>query len=283
MGKWSEKMKKRYFYRTFAFVVIIYCLYIGGLYAIQDHLLFKPDKTYVSPSMIGLAQFVENPIKTKDSTIMTWYSAGDKSKPAILFFHGNKGQNSVYAPFLTPFIMQGYAVLMMEYRGFGGTAGKLSEEVAFQDAAYAFDFLKKSGYSQIVAYGYSLGCAVAVVLSTERPLDGLILTAPFSSMTQEVKDKKVPFAGLVLKNKFSSDDYIKGFEKPLLIIHGTDDKLIDYRHSLTLFELAGSDEKQLVLVDKETHPSVFVRQVNVPFILTWFEQNFQSPQLDASH
>ena len=204
---------------------------------------------------------------------MTWYYRGDKNKPAILFLHGNAGQIATFAPHLIPYIKAGYTVLMMEYRSFGNTKGSITQKTILQDAAFAFDWLKGQGYSQIIVYGYSFGTAFASALSEVRQPDGLVLTAPFSALDKLVSEKPVPFAKFVLKDRYRSVDYLKKYKAPLLIVHGKKDKLIPYHHSKILFDNALSQEKQIKLLDNETHTSVFFNQKSVPFVLE-FLKNF---------
>ena len=265
-------MKKFLKFLLFCFFVLV--VYFGTLYFIQDDLLFYPEREYKSPISAHLSEFSEHIIKTPDGVnIMTWYYQGDENKPAILFLHGNAGQIATFAPYLFPYIREGYTVLMMEYRGFGNTRGTISQKAVVQDAASAFDWLKGRGYPKIIVYGYSFGTAFACALTEVRQPDGLILTSPFSSLDKLVSEKPVPFAQFALKDAYRSVDYLKKYKAPLLIIHGKKDTLIPYHHSQILFDNALSQEKQIKLLDNETHTSIFFDQKNIPFILE-FLKNF---------
>ena len=255
------------------FLFAIVLCYICGLYAFQDKLIFYPHKYYQNPGTSRLSQFKEVYVSAEDGTeLRFWYSAGNKEKPAILYFHGNAFQNAFFAPYLKPFINDGYAVLMMEYRGFGKTEGHLSQDTVFQDAATAFDWLQKQNYPQIIVYGYSFGCAVSLGLSTLRTPDKMILTAPFASLIRLVKEKPVPLAGLVLRDHYQSEEFIKNYHNPLLIIHGTEDRLIPYHHSEILYENSVSDDKTLVLLPSETHQTVFMGEKNLPSVFKWLQR-----------
>ena len=94
-----------------AFVVV----YLVCLYAVQDYLIFYPDRFYAGPSSAGAPAFEERPLVTADGhLIMAWYAKGDADKPAILFFHGNAGQLATFAPHLKAYIDAGYPVFMPE-------------------------------------------------------------------------------------------------------------------------------------------------------------------------
>ncbi|MDY6408127.1 MAG: alpha/beta fold hydrolase [Pseudomonadota bacterium] len=203
---------------------------------------------------------------------MHWYHKGDQNKPAILFFHGNTGQISDFIPGLVPIVRAGYSVLAMEYRNFGKTEGSISQKAIFQDAANAFDFLKKQGHKKIVAYGYSFGTAFATGLTSLRPVDGVILTAPFSSLNKIVSEKPVPFARYLLKDTYPSDIYLQNYTKPLLIIHGKNDNLIPPHHGQLLFEQAQSIDKHIHLLDNTDHITIFWRFKNLPFIMNFLKK-----------
>jgi hypothetical protein len=256
--------------KKWLFLIVLFGCYIGGLYALQDDLIFYPQHQHITPQAAQLSQFKEINVAAEDGTkIRFWYSAGDKEEPAILYFHGNAYQNAFFAPYLKSFIDDGHAVLMMEYRGFGGTEGKLKQENVFSDAAFAFDWLKKQGYSQIIVYGYSFGCAVSLGLTTLRTPDKMILTAPFASLKRLVKEKPVPFAGLVLRDEYPSEEFIKNYNNPLLIIHGKKDRLIPYHHSEILYENSSSEDKTLILLPEDDHQTIFMGEKNLPSIFKW--------------
>lgn len=252
------------------FAISIYALL---LYFLQRSLIFIPSHHYISPAQMNNSPFKENPLVMQDKTkIMTWYANGNKNKPAILFFHGNAFQLAAYAEQLYPFIEQGYTVLMMEYRNFGNTKGKTTQKDIFSDAAETFDWLKKQGYPEIIVYGYSYGTAVASGLSAIRKVDKLILAAPFSSLLQLVKEKPVPLAGWLLKDYYLSDSYIKNYHNPLLLIHGTKDRLIPYKHSQNLYNAAASDDKTLVLIDNVSHKPLYFEKLNNKAIFDWLKK-----------
>lgn len=265
------------FFKIISVVLVVFTVYLTTLYFMQNYLLFYPSKKYKSPTDISLAEFSENLLTAEDNTkIMSWYHEGDKNKPAILFLHGNAGQIATFAPHLLPLTKAGYAVLMMEYRGFGNTKGSISQQTVVKDAALAFDWLKSQGYPEIVVYGYSFGTAFSSALTDIRPVDRLILTAPFSALDKLVSEKPVPFAKFALKDKYKSTEYLKKYSAPLLIIHGKKDKLIPYHHAQMLFEVALSEKKQIELLDDEAHASVFFEEKNIPFILKFLEKETET-------
>ena len=264
MKKWCKRL---------VIVFIIGIAYLAGLYLLQNHLLFFPSRHYISPQEIGLEDFAEISLTASDGhPIRLWYATGDKTKPAVLFLHGNAGQIATFAPQLHVLVQAGYGVLAMEYRGFAEVPGSIRQTTIFNDAAHAFDFLKEQGYSRNVVYGYSFGAAFSLGLTSLRSVDGLILTAPFYSLNKIVGEKPVPFARWVLKDEYPSYQYIAQFTKPLLIVHGKQDGLIPYRHAESLFNNAVTNDKQLYVLEGQNHNTIYFEGANLPYILDYLEK-----------
>ncbi len=267
-------MKNKVF-RIVSAIILLSFLYFGILYCFQNYFLFSPGGKYKSPKESGNEIFKENIIKAEDGTdIMTWFFEGDPDKPLILYFHGNTGQIARFAPLMKNIVNKDYSVAMIEYRGFGNTKGKISQKTEFSDAVSFYDYYKKRTDKKIILYGYSFGCAFALGLTQYRNPDGIILTAPFSSLYQEVKEYPVPLAFLVLKDKYPSDEYIKNVKCPILIMHGLDDKLIDCSHSVSLAEAATikSEDMSFVLINNVNHHDIYFKEINIPLILDWLKK-----------
>lgn len=254
-----------------AVAVILVLVYAVCLYAVQDRLIFFPDRDYAGPSAAGTPEFEEYPLVTADGQmIMGWYAKGKADKPAILFFHGNAGQIATFAPHLKAYTAAGYPVFMVEYRGFATSGGKLTEDTMYADAVSAFDFVKERlGHHRIAVFGYSMGTAPAAALSGMRRVEALILAAPFYSLEREVGDKPVPLARMVLKNKLPSYKFVEKYKGPLLIVHGSADKLIRPEHGKDLFALSPSADKAFRPVEGVDHNGLFFDDKNHLIILEW--------------
>lgn len=266
----------KYRRRILGILAVLALIYPLVLYCGQKHLYLFPDKGYVSPTDKGLPQFEEKAFKAADGLeIMGWYAKGDAEKPAILFFHGNSGQISLFAPAMKIYIDNGYTVYMSEYRGFGRTSGEFTQDTLYDDAKAAFDFLHNTlGHSDIIVYGYSMGTAAASVVAASRPALGLILAAPFYSLKEVAGEQNIPLATLLLKYELPSYQFIQKSHQPLLIIHGTEDTLIAPHHSRNLFDISPARIKQLILVPQQSHNALFFENKGHPLVLNWLEKHF---------
>ncbi|MBR5599131.1 MAG: alpha/beta fold hydrolase [Alphaproteobacteria bacterium] len=249
-------------------VVGIFVIYLTSLFFLQDKMLFKPDNNYVSPQEADLYDVSENMLTMSDGTkVMTWMKEGDKNLPAILFFHGNRGQIAEFAPQIRRFNSDGYGIFLAEYRGYGNSEGKINQDKMFSDGAEIYDWIKKKGYSKIIVIGYSFGCAASIGLAGRRNVDGLVLISPFASLSRLVAEKYL-FSNWILKDDYPSEKTIQKLTAPILIIHGTGDTLVPVHHAKILYKQR-SNNTSLHLLDGKDHREVFWANETPVLISDW--------------
>ncbi len=252
-------------------IVCLFVLYLSTLFLMQDKLLFKPDNNYISPQKANLTNISENMLTMSDGTkVMTWIKDGDKNLPAILFFHGNRGQIAEFAPQIMRFNKDGYGVFLAEYRGYGNSEGKINQDKMFSDGAEIYDWIKKRGYSRIIVIGYSFGCAASIGLASKRNVDGLALISPFASLSRLVAEKYL-FSNWILKDDYPSEKTIQKLTAPILIIHGTADTLVPVHHAKILYKQR-SNNTSLHLLDKKDHREVFWAEETPSLISNWLQR-----------
>ena len=131
--------------------------------------------------------------------------------------------------------------LIVAWRGFNGNKGKPTEKGLYEDARSAIKWLNSKGITEksIIIYGESLGTGVAIEISQNKNFAGVILEAPFTSMTDVGKDK-YPFlpVSLLLKDKYESDKKIKNVKSPILVMHGKVDNIVPLYMGKKIYELA---------------------------------------------
>jgi len=140
----------------------------------------------------------------------------------------------------------GYGIFLLVYRGYSGNPGNPSENGLYNDANAAINYLEKKGTptSQMVLVGESLGAGVAVDIAAKHKVAALILLAPFSSLTRLSQWHYVFIpAKLILKDRFDSLSKIKQVNAPLLIIHGTEDKIVPIKFGKELFAAANKPKE----------------------------------------
>jgi len=222
----------------------------GGLlvlmYAFQRALQYFPDRTRTPPAMAGLPQAEEVALKTSDGeTVIAWHVPPKGEQPVVLYFHGNGGALNLRASRFTWLVAEGYGLLALSYRGYGGSSGTPSEAGLIRDAQALYDYAAaRYPARRLVPFGESLGTAVAVALAAERPVGGLILDAPFTSAA-DVGAAAYPFAPVrwLMKDPFRSDLRIGRVHAPLLVIHGAGDRIVPIAFGERLFALANEPKR----------------------------------------
>jgi fermentation-respiration switch protein FrsA (DUF1100 family) len=237
----------------------VYLAAVGYLYLFQRDYVFAPGGTLATPAEKGLASVEVVTITAADGTELTgWYDEAAPGLPTVLYFHGNAGNVSGRAPRLQQIAESRFGFLAMSYRGYPGSEGSPGEAGFFSDALEAFDWLA-ARTPDIVIHGESLGSAVATYVAAERPARALVLEAPFTAAL-DIAAATYPWVptSLLMRDPFLSRDNILRVEEPVLILHGTEDRVIPVAHGRKLFDLAG-EPKQLAIVEGATHSDLWDR------------------------
>jgi len=171
---------------------------------------------------------------------------GPAPRTLVIYFGGNAEEVSWMLDFRGAFT--GWDLALVNYRGYGLSEGRPSERALFADAVTIHDHLAGTRGAQagpVVAFGRSLGSAVAVHLASRRPLRGVILVAPFDSVGAVARGV-VPFlpTGLLLGEVFDSLALAPSVTAPLGMIVAERDEVIPNEHSTRLFDAwAGPKER----------------------------------------
>lgn len=212
--------------------------------------LFHPERqlTFL-PTSAGLA-YTDLTLRAADGvSINGWHLPGKTGAPTILFLHGNGGNLSHRLDKIKLLKRSGAEVVIIDYRGYGKSAGAPTEKGTYRDAEAAYLHLTrglKRDPGSIFVYGESLGSAVAVELARRRPVAGVILESPFTSVL-DMAEEVLPWypARFLSTFRYDSAAKIADIRAPLLILHSPQDETVPYRMGRKLFELA-REPKQFV-------------------------------------
>lgn len=219
-----------------------------GVYFLQDKLIFFPrpltefEHRAIAAAHADVADVF---LQADDGTrIHAWHVKSRANAPLVLYFGGN-AENVSWMLDELPRHATDAAWLLIDYRGYGSSAGAPSERALNADAVAWYDYGAKTA-SHMFALGRSLGSGVAVRLAAERKLDGVLLVAPFDSLAA-VGKRHYPYlpVQLLLKHRFDSLALASQLDVPLLCIVATHDEVIPAEHAKRLFE-AWHGPKRLV-------------------------------------
>jgi len=182
---------------------------------------------------------------------------GRPDAPVLLYLHGARWDVTGSAPRMRRMHEMGFSVLGIDYRGFGKSTDALpSEATAYEDARAAWDWLaRQSPRSRRYVFGHSLGSAVAVNLSTEvDDVAGLIVEGSFTSIPDVFSTMTwgwLPLGPLITQ-RFDAASRIERVKVPVLVVHGSEDRLISPELARALYERAHAP-KRFVLVEGGSH------------------------------
>ncbi|MBL8350195.1 MAG: alpha/beta fold hydrolase [Burkholderiaceae bacterium] len=186
-----------------------------------------------------------------------WLPQGDADAPVLLYLHGARYDVRGSAHRMRRMHELGYAVLGIDYRGFGQSSKALpSEDLAHEDALAAWRWLaeRQPGVPRHI-FGHSLGGAIAVRLAAEVPdAAGLIVEGSFPSIPDVVGSFEwgwLPVSPLITQ-RFDAASRIGAVRAPVLVVHGSEDRLISPRLGRELYERA-PEPKRWLLVEGGSH------------------------------
>jgi pimeloyl-ACP methyl ester carboxylesterase len=219
---------------------------------VLNALLYFPSRAILeSPEQAGLA-WRDLALETEDGERLHawWISANGPPVGHVLLCHGNAGNigdRVLHARLLSDV---GLDVLLFDYRGYGRSSGRSSEEGTYRDARAALAaLLREPGVDRerIFYLGESLGGAVALILALESPPKGLVLQSTFTGV-RDMGRQHYPFIpAAVIPDAYPSLRRIRELDVPLLVLHGEHDDIVPLSHGRALFEAAPGPKQMRVL------------------------------------
>lgn len=261
------------------FVEILAVLFIAylalglALYFMQPVFLYSPvQEVPYTPDELGL-DFEKVIFKSSDGLMLSgWYIPADNSELTVLFCHGNGGNMMHNLDTINILYNMGVNFFIFDYRGYGNSEGKPSEEGTYLDARAAYKWLteeKKISPDNIIAFGRSLGGSIAAQLAGKVKVAALIVESAFTSYV-DIGRKFYPYMPVRWFARFSyrTIDYVKNVHCPVMIIHSRTDETIPFEFGLELYE-AANEPKEFVeifgshndgfLVSSDTYKSAWTR------------------------
>jgi fermentation-respiration switch protein FrsA (DUF1100 family) len=228
----------------------------------EKRFIFHPTRDHeTTPSALGIPYEDLRIVARHGAELHAWFLPRPSARGTLLFFHGNAGNISHRVEKAGLLRRLGLQVLLLDYRGYGHSTGRPSEEGTYRDARAAWSALRSRSDvdpSRIVCFGESLGGAVAIDLATEEPCRALIIESSFTSMRDVAADivHFTPLARLIA-TRYDSLSKLPRVHAPVLFLHGTRDDLVPFHHSERLFA-AANPPKELFAIEGAGHNDPFV-------------------------
>ena len=246
-------------------VLALVVLLLALLWTLQRRLIYLPFPSAVPPVAAVLPGARDVTLQTDDGLRLgAWFIAprGPDRRLAVLVAAGNAGNRSMRAPLAAGLARHGLAVLLFDYRGYGGNRGHPTEAGLALDARAALRFLGDAGFprERLVYYGESLGSGVVAELATEHPPAGIALRSPFTDLAS-VGRVHYPFLPVraLLRDRYPVAEQVARLEIPTAVVYGSDDRIVPPEQSRAVaaaaagptrvVEIEGADHNDRVLLD----------------------------------
>ncbi|MEN8233914.1 MAG: alpha/beta hydrolase [Actinomycetota bacterium] len=249
---------------------------IGGIWMLQDHFIYFPGPDPGSAPV----PWSEMKVETDDGlTLNAWARSDGASdvRPVVIVFPGNAGNRAGRVPLGDRLAEAGYAVVLAEYRGYGGNPGRPSEAGLTADVKAVVQWVRGEGLADggLVYFGESLGAAVAIAVAAEEPPDALVLGSPFTSLVDVGRHHYawLPVGSLV-RDEYLSLDRVKRGELtgvPALVVAGSGDRTVPVLQSRTIAEALGAELYEVGGAD-HNDPSIRSSREMVERVSTFIER-----------
>lgn len=204
-------------------VVLGYLALCATVFALQRSLMYFPTPASAGP----MAPVLELPVDAGLLRIVTRPRPGAN---ALIYFGGNAEDVRVSLDDLSAAFPE-HALYLMNYRGYGGSAGSPSEAALVADALALFDRVRRE-HAQVVVIGRSLGSGVALQLARQRPLVRLVLVTPYDSMLR-LAQRRYPYLPVawLMRDPFESWRHAPAITVPTLVLAAENDEVIPRPHT----------------------------------------------------
>lgn len=224
-----------------AFVLILF----SGMYFFQEKMIFLPEVLNPDYEFSFNEQFDEWNISVEeDVTINALHFKVEEPKGVILYAHGNAGSLRSWGFVAETFLPHDYDVLIYDYRGYGKSGGKISEQALYKDAGILYkELLNRYKEEQIIIYGRSIGTGIAMELAANNNPKRLILESPYYNLPDLASHLLPIVPKFLVRYQFRNNEKIGKVSCPITIIHGTSDEVIYFGSSKKLEKLFKENDR----------------------------------------
>lgn len=233
---------------------VVVLMLVGAVWVGQQSFVYHPARTPVPPVADRLPGAREVALRTADGLDLGawWLPPTGGCRAAVLLAHGNGGNRASRAALAQALNQHGFGVLMFDYRGYGGNAGRPTEAGLARDvrAARAY-LLDDAGIEErdLVYLGESLGTGVVSELAVEHPPAALVLRSPLTSLDEVGHSLyRVP-VGWLLRDRYLVRENVGRLGMPTAVVYGTEDAIVPAAQSRDVAQTARQAGAEVVEVE----------------------------------
>ncbi len=242
-------------------ILAVYVVGVVVAWRLQERVVYQPPRG-VPPEAVDALQVTYT---AADGTELFAYVAGERERArrAIIAFHGNAD----LARWLVPWAVRlagetSSVVLVAEYRGYDGVAGRPTYKGLMADAIAARSYVEQVlgvAAENTIYFGHSLGTAVATELALLTAPSALVLESPFTSASAMARRFPVPGVGflwpLIARVHYDTVRHVAALDVPVWVVHGDRDVVVPLRMGQAVFG-AARNKGELLIVRGAGHNDV---------------------------
>ncbi len=228
--------------RLLTLALLLLLAYWALLFSVQRRLLYpRPDPAFAPPRPAD-AQVVhlELPTGRTEAWLLPPRGTPRSSAPVLLFAHGNGELIDHWPAEFDEPRSWGMAVLLVEYPGYGRSAGFPAQPTIAAAMAAAYDWIRTQpslDANRVIAYGRSLGGGAVCTLLPDRRPAALILESVFTDTRGFARGYGAP--GVLVRDPFDNVKVLRKYGGPVLVLHGEGDDIVPVGHGEALAAAAG--------------------------------------------
>ncbi|MCK5558231.1 MAG: alpha/beta hydrolase [Candidatus Hydrogenedentes bacterium] len=249
------------FWSVFLIFVSVFIGLAVILTVFQSRFIYFPERGIImTPREIGLSYEAVNFEASDGVKLSGWFVPAEDPRGVVLFCHGNAGNISHRLESIQVFHRLGLSTFIFDYRGYGQSEGRITEQGTYLDAEAAWRYLVEKQHTdptEIVIFGRSLGGAIGAWLAQDHTPSALIIESTFASIPDIAADlyPYLPVRHLA-RFHYAAINYLRQVHCPVLIVHSRDDEMISFSHGRRLLESA-NEPKELLEI-RGTHNEGFI-------------------------
>ncbi len=248
-------------------MALIYAALAALIFFVQPKLVYYPEigrGIAETPHSSGLIyESVE--VETADGErLHGWFVPAPDAKATVLFFHGNAGNISHRIGYLSMFYRLGYNTFIFDYRGYGESSGKPTEQGTYRDAVAAWQYItekKAIPPADVVLFGESLGGAIASWLAAREIPGVLVLVSAFTSVP-DMGAQLYPYLPIRRLSRFEYNtlEHLKDVTCPVFVAHSPQDEIVPFAQGRAIYEAARNPKQFLELQGGHNDGFIYVRE-----------------------
>lgn len=241
----------------------LYVIYCGLLFFFQTKLIFPADYAGQTNRGLPTAQTERVLLETDQGETVAWFVPApslvndpESARPLVVFFHGNAELIDHQERTLQLYRTLDISVLMVEYRGYGHSAGTPSEKHIVADTVAVLDeVLKRNDVAadHLVFHGRSIGGGLAAQVARKTEPSAIIVESTFASISG--MSWRYGFPPFLVTNPLRTEDAFEQLDLPILIMHGKDDQIVPPQHAQVLAQAGKQTTLLLFEANHNTLPS----------------------------